>query len=651
MRAVRLKAWVLGAALVLAATLGPIAMGRFLPFLNAFETWVADYRIATLRPPAPQHPDIVFVALTEETLARFPYRSPVDRAFLAGLLGTLEQRDIRALFLDVLLDSPTEPDKDAALKRVLAGLTVPTVVSYGDEAEGLTPKQAAFLRDYVPAPLRAAANLNKDPYDGTVRLLFPAKRLADGTLLPAVAPALLAKLGRPVVPPEDLPIAWRGQPDARTPPFRQFPAHAVPLLPAAWFKDKIVIVGADLTDTDRHATPFRAAFPGLEGSIPGALVHAHALAQLLDGQDPPAQGPGVLLAATLLAALAGLLLGRLEVGVWLRLLIGLTVIAGIWVAAFALFRYQDVMAPVIAPSLALAMASWMADLYSRRQEREQKKFIQAAFSKYLSPVLLDDILKDPSKLQLDPKRRELSYIFTDVAGFTTISESMDALSLADVMNRYLDGMVTIVFRHGGTVDKFIGDAVFALFNAPRDQEDHARRAALCALELDAFAQSFLQAEQAAGRAFGITRIGVHTGPASVGNFGAEARFEYTALGDSVNTAARLEGLNKYFGTRIALSGATLARAGELAHRPIGQIVLKGKTEPIPVHEPLTAGQADSGFVQRYRLAYDAMAAGETQALALFERLAQDRPEDGPTRLHLDRLYRGELGDRVIMAEK
>lgn len=645
------RRWGVIAGIVLIATVLPVAMGRFLPFLASLETWLSDFRIATLLPEEPQQPDIVFVAINEETIARFPYRSPVDRAFLATLLQSLQAKGAKAIFLDVLLDTPTEPEKDEALRTVLASLSVPVVVSHGGVEEGLTTAQADFLNAFVPPALRAAANLDKDPYDGVVRRIFTAKIGAQGTALPAIAPSLLGKIGQPYQLEEGVPIAWRGRPDEATPAFKTYAAHVVPLLPAPWFRDKIVIVGADLSDVDRHATPFRAGTDPRQATMPGALIHAHILAQLLEGRAPPAQGLPIALAVTALAALVGVALGRWEVSLWLRTGLSVLLLAALWVGGLLLFRHGDVMMPLIAPSLGLGLALWMADLYAGRQEREQKKFIQTAFTKYLSPALLDDILKDPSKLQLDPKRRDLSYIFTDVAGFTTISETMDAVTLSNVMNRYLDGMVNIVFRHGGTVDKFIGDAVFALFNAPRDQQDHTLRAVSCALELDAFAQSFLKAEEEAGRPFGMTRIGVHAGPASVGNFGSEARFEYTALGDAVNTAARLEGLNKYFGTRIAMSGVAAMASPSIPRRAIGRIVLKGKTEPIPVFQPLSAEQAASPFMSRYQAAYEAMRAGDAGALPAFEALAAEDSEDGPTRLHLSRLQRGETGDIVVMGDK
>ncbi|MFV3130318.1 CHASE2 domain-containing protein [Niveispirillum sp. KHB5.9] len=637
-------------SILLLAGLAPLALVRAAPFLQGIENWVADYRVATRTPAAAQQPDIVIAAITEDTLARFPYRSPVDRAFLADLLRMLEAKGAKAVLLDVLLDQPTEPAKDQALAEAIRGLGIPLVVSHGGAAEGLTEAQVAYIDAFVPAPRRGWANLVKDNLDGTVRWIFPGKPAPDGHWQAGVVPALAAHLG--LTPPRGLtPIAWRGRPDAATAPFRQFPAHAVALLPPAWFKDKIVLVGADLSDRDRHITPFRTAFAGNAGVLPGITIHAHALSQLIEGRVPPEQGLALAVIVGLVAAGLGLALGLVEISLWLRALLGLGLIIGLWLLADPAYAKANILLPQIGPSLSVMLGLWLTDIWRGRQERDQRRFVQAAFAKYLSPVLLDDLIKDPSKLSIDPKRRDMSYVFTDVAGFTTISEGMDAATLADVMNRYLDGMVKVVFAHGGMVDKFIGDAVFALFGAPRDMADHAARAAACALDLDRFAQSFLVAETAAGRPFGVTRIGVHSGPASVGNFGSDARFEYTALGDAVNTAARLEGLNKYFGTRVAMSGATAGRCPDLARRPIGRVVLKGKTEPIEVLQPLDKAEAESAFMIAYGAAYAAMAAGDAGALDAFAALAAERPDDGPSSLHLERLAMGGNRDLVVMADK
>jgi class 3 adenylate cyclase/CHASE2 domain-containing sensor protein len=646
-------------AIAVAATL--LALGlRAVPFLATLETWTMDYRVATLLPPEPQHPEIVVVAINEQTLERFPYRSPVDRRFLAGLLRTLDRAGARAIFLDVLFDQPTEADKDAELKQVMETLRAPLVVSYGRQAEGLSDSQVEFLDGFVRPDALAFANLVRDPFDGVARWVYPGRALPDGRFVAGVAPALLQRLGRPVPAlPGDgegrIEIAWRGAPDAATPPFKRFPAHAVPVLPPAWFKDKIVMVGFDLTDRDRHVTPFRAAHVSeLAGgsTLPGVVIHAHILAQLLEGRPAPDHGlPGAVLVIGL-AALLGVGLGRLDIPLWGRVGLAVVLIGGIWVGGFVLFNSGGIMLPLVWPSVGLGLAVWMTDIQGGREERQQRRFIQGAFSKYISPALLEELVQDPSKLSLDPRRRQLSLLFTDVAGFTSLSEGMDPAHLADLMNRYLDGMVKLVFAHGGTVDKFIGDAVFAIFNAPRDQPDHPRAAVACGLAMDAYAQQFLADELAAGRGFGVTRIGIHTDEASIGNFGAQERFEYTALGDAVNTASRLEGLNKHFGTRVMMSGSTAALVPGQPARPVGRVILKGKAQPLPVFEPLTAEAAASPFMQAYEQAYALLDGPDLEAARqAFAALAAERPDDGPVALFCERLAAGDATTLVRMTDK
>jgi adenylate cyclase len=220
-----------------------------------------------------------------------------------------------------------------------------------------------------------------------------------------------------------------------------------------------------------------------------------------------------------------------------------------------------------------------------------------------------------------------------------------------VLNEYFNGMCEIVFKHDGMVDKFIGDAVFAIFNAFEDQPDHARRAVACALELDAFASGFLDREIAKGRKFGLTRIGVHSGFASIGNFGSSTRHEFTALGDAVNTASRLEGLNKYFGTRVCVSGAAAERCPDQPFRALGHVVLKGKTEAIEVFEPLDAARAASPYMADYARAYDFMAANSPEAYRVLAELGRSNPDDLCVKLHLERVEAGTGGTRIVMDEK
>ena len=209
-------------------------------------------------------------------------------------------------------------------------------------------------------------------------------------------------------------------------------------------------------------------------------------------------------------------------------------------------------------------------------------------------------------------------------------------------------MSTIVFEHAGTIDKFIGDAVVVLFGAPVSHDDDAERTVSCALAMDAFATRF-QAEHAE-TGFGVTRIGVNSGPAVVGNFGGSARFDYTAIGDTVNTAARLEGLNKYLGTRIAVGGEAMAQCRTHRFLPVAEVVLKGKQHAIPVFLPLPP-EIDEAFVEAYHAAYTLLAANDPAAAARMAEIAGQWPDDPLPALHLKRLNRGETGVVMVMDEK
>ena len=204
----------------------------------------------------------------------------------------------------------------------------------------------------------------------------------------------------------------------------------------------------------------------------------------------------------------------------------------------------------------------------------------------------------------------------------------------------------IAFARGGTLDRIVGDAVAIMFSAPVPQADHRARAYHCAMEMQAFASAYSDGLKARGTAFGKTRIGVHTGEVIVGNFGGSTMFDYRALGDPVNTAARLEGANKYLGTTVCVSEATLSGVADGVARPIGRLVVKGKTQALQVYEPLT-GARDAA----YDAAFDLLRQAAPQALSAFEQLARERPHDTLVALHCERLRAGAVDDQIRLDEK
>ena len=291
----------------------------------------------------------------------------------------------------------------------------------------------------------------------------------------------------------------------------------------------------------------------------------------------------------------------------------------------------------------------VAALREARLRQADAERAHASLSRYFSPNLALSLASDANALAPGGERREIATLFSDIAGFTPLVESLDISQLASLLSSYLECMTEIVFAHEGTVAKIIGDAIHVLFGAPGDQPDAASRAIACALALDARAEDFRREWNARGVALGVTRIGVHAGPAIVGNFGGGRLFDYTAYGDTINAAARLEAVNKQLGTRICVSAAAVARAGAFCGRPVGDLVLRGRSEPMRGFEPLTPAEASSPEAAAYLGAFAKLEARDPLAVAAFASLIGARPSDALAQYHLKRLLNGGIGTRIETA--
>jgi adenylate cyclase len=297
------------------------------------------------------------------------------------------------------------------------------------------------------------------------------------------------------------------------------------------------------------------------------------------------------------------------------------------------------------PSLpvATAAASAAAAILARYVliERDGAR-LRTAFAHYLSPTLVAALVRDPDRLRLGGEQREMTFLFTDLEGFTSLAESADPKSIVAWLNEYLDGLCGIAMEHGGTIDKIVGDAVHVMFNAPLDQPDHADRAVRCALAIDAFARGYSRDLRARGVPFGATRVGVNTGLAVVGNFGGARRFDYTAHGDAINTAARLESANKALGTRICVARSTAEKVGLDAFLPVGALMLKGKSWGVDVFAP-ASGEV---WGPAYRAAFARLADGDEAGSAEIVALAERHPDQPVLALHARRIRAGERSTRM-----
>jgi adenylate cyclase len=286
---------------------------------------------------------------------------------------------------------------------------------------------------------------------------------------------------------------------------------------------------------------------------------------------------------------------------------------------------------------------WMREARRRQLEAERA---HASLSRYFSPQIAARLACDGEADGMAVHWREVATLFTDLTSFTSLVETAAAEVLGELLNEYVGGMTDVVFAHEGTVAKIIGDAIQVLFNAPGEQPDYATRAIACAQDLDVWAEAFRARWKAKGVNFGVTRIGVHAGPALVGNFGGSRFFDYTAYGDTINTAARLEAANKFLGTRICVSAAVAQAAENFKGRPVGDLMLRGRSEPLRAYEPLPAATFEKPLTTQYSEAFAKLEAGDAAAMPAFAALVGLHADDALAGFHLRRLLNGAKGVRM-----
>lgn len=408
-----------------------------------------------------------------------------------------------------------------------------------------------------------------------------------------------------------------------------------------WMQDRIVVFG-DTSEVshDYFATPL--------GRLYGVEIIAASISTLLAGGplQPAGAGASALIA---LLVLAGFLATAFSPSPGVRAA-GAAAVFLVW-AAFAVWSYVSLglIFAMSYVSSALILGYLLINLRFYLQERNQKTLIRDAFGQYLSPKVVNILVKDPSRLRLGGERREMTAFFSDVAGFSTISEQLTPEELVSLLNQYLTAMCDIISEYEGTVDKFEGDAIIAFWGAPLEQPDHVRRACFAAIDMQQHMRDYRERLKAEGRPVLHVRIGLNTGDMLVGNMGSAQRMDYTMMGDAVNLAARLEGANKFYGTYTMISESTYVQvADEVEVRELDLIRVVGRREPVRVYELLgRKGQLPSEqavIVQRYRDALEAYRGKRFEdACEGFQSVLELDPDDGPALTYVDRC-------QIFMAE-
>jgi len=566
-----------------------------------------------------------------------------DRNIYARLLRKLKEDGSRTVILDLVFDRPARtPGEDLALaeairahgKVVLASNNIPLLA---------TNAAATGVEQVFPDS------------DNAVRQLYLARRLPGGG--------------------EQVTFTWKaaeleGAPIARHPERRfrfswiNYYAPAVPLgetngafrterlndalnaLPG-YFSNKIVLVGApaQIGSVGAGRDTFNSTYRWGAIQVAGVEVHATILANLLRSDWLKGTMPQHALVLAIFGAGIGLLLVRFRPVAASLLALASAVV--LFVAACLSSWHLHFWFPWVTMVIVQIPAAWgWSVLFHWLQGKLERQFLEQSLSMYLSPKLVKQFSrnKDISLLKPGAKKQKLTILFSDIAGFTSVSEGMDSDELAAMMNEYFQGAVgNCIHPTDGTVVKYIGDAIFAFWNAPEPQGDHAVRACEAALRFRAMSSAEVR-----GRKL-VTRIGLHTGVANVGNFGSATRVDYTAIGEDVNLASRMEGLNKYLGTTVLMTGAVKDEIGDqFATRYLGRFQLKGFERAVEVHE-LVGREDRAPTVVEFGRALELFRSRKLdEAEHAFAGILQTNPQDGPAKFYVKHL--AELRGHLLPAD-
>ncbi|MCI5064723.1 adenylate/guanylate cyclase domain-containing protein [bacterium] len=523
--------------------------------------------------------DVILVALDENSYDRLhvPMNRPWPRSLHAKLLQRMARSGARKVIFDVIFSGPSgDPAADKALEQALALL--PTAIGVEIAPIAGEDREKVFLPDErFITPSTELAVVKKRTDGRYIRRFTPTYQQEPGKpQYRSLSQAALSEENTHVLP-DDNDLIWFYGPSRTVRTYSYADALDEEFFPHEEFQDKIIYVGLALqtalgpAQKDAFSTPFPS-----KGDTFGVEIHATAALNLLH-QQWISRFP---LQIEALGVITALFLSTLVVlfippGLGFIFLCGLG--AGWAFLSYSLFVVEKMFIPgfsIIAIALPLIFLGNTISSYliAKKKQKQTEK----AFSHYLSPAMAKQVSQNPEALHLGGEVITATALFTDIADFTKISESMPAKEVVTMLNDYFTEIMEAIFETEGTLIKFIGDAVFALWGAPLPLDDHEERTLLTALAIRDAVQKFNQSGKYPEL---FTRMGVHCGPMVVGNLGSAKRFDYTAIGDSVNLAARLEGLNKYFGTDLIFSENVAKQIGKgLSPCSLGKVAVKGKSQ-------------------------------------------------------------------------
>ena len=597
----------------------------------------------------------------ERFLEDLRYRSDNDQ-LLADAIRQSDAKVVLGYFFHMNLDAIDPPKETEIVQHVenIRGSRHKLVRYASAKAQN-----AAFIEAKMPesnikmisdaSDFSGFFNMLPDP-DGVVRRLPTVLKFRDELYAPLSIVSLSAYLDAPIwvdvaehgveelkigelpIPTDEegrILINYRG-------PEKTFPHISITDIlnenvPADALKDKIVLVGATAVGIfDLRVTPFGTVFPGLE-------VHANVVDSILANQFLY-QPAWIQIFDVMAIVMAGLFLGMIlpRAGVVTGALAGIFLFFGYIILCQYLFSAKGLILNLVYPLSVIIFLYVAITAYRYLAESKQKRFIKDAFSTYLAPSVVSQLIQSPEKLVLGGEKRVITAFFSDVQGFTSISETLEPSELVELLNEFLTEMTDIILANEGTVDKFEGDAIIAFFGAPNPLPNHAEIACKACIEMQSRLAELRSKWATEDKPLLKMRIGLSTGPAVVGNMGSKNRMDYTMMGDTVNTAARLEGVNKIYGIYTLVSDTTFNAAdNRVMTREIDYISVVGKKEPIFVYEllgyPESVDKKMLETVDKYTHGLHAYREQNwDKATALFNQALEATPDDGPSKTMIDR---------------
>ncbi len=603
---------------------------------------------------------VVFVAVDEPSVNRFG-RWPWRRDIIARGIENLQ--DASVILMDMIFSEPTNEASDAALAEAL-GVPNSSVCGFflrKNATQQITDEELELLSDssldllqsqigefgtprFISAPFAEmniplvmqgctlSGSFTTLPAQDHLFRSYPVAIYFQGTLYPSlgvqglrlyfdadikrVDARHLELAGRSIEVDEQgfVMLNFYKRDQYRTISFLDLVSGKIK---PSFFKDKIVILGiTEVGAGDVAPTPI--------GNIPGPLLHYTFLSNFLEGQLITHPKEIEYLLTLLMALLPFVLLLFVQSVLW-RSVVNIALYLVVYAVVRYLFVAYNIYIDLFYPLLALILSMVTLEVLAFYLQQKKEKFLRDAFSSYLSEDLMQELIKKPDALRLGGEKKELSILFSDIRGFTSISESMSPEELIKLLNRYFTPMTDAVLEKKGMLDKYIGDAVMAFFNAPVDVSDHPDKVCECALLMIERLAALNEEFEKEGLPHIRIGIGINTAEVVVGNMGSTTRFNYTVIGDGVNLASRVEGLNKNYGTSILITEFTVDRLQKkFLYRKIEPVMVKGKEEPVLLYELM----ADTAYNQALKLLYDraleSYIDGDLQKAAfLFEELLRE----------------------------